>query len=196
MSNAIKLKLMKALKEKSKNRKQLVKELKIPRTTIFDNLKTLEKLGKIKCFNVNYNNQGRPFTYWKILNEHNINESNDISKLDKINNKKIIMSIKFRKNSVNLSRKNISSKFTSNVRNYKKTVVFNDKKTIIKKKISINKCFKCHREINQNLDLIKLKDGNYYCYDCISRNKKTFDLLSINGYWYNYFMRYKKCQNG
>ena len=56
----------------------------------------------------------------------------------------------------------------------------NDKKDIV------NQCFKCGSKTNSCNTLLKLKDKNYYCFSCISRNKKVYELLKVNSYWKNY----------
>ncbi len=47
-------------------RKELVKELKTPRTTIYDNLLKLQKLKQIQKFTRNNGNRGRPLVFWEL----------------------------------------------------------------------------------------------------------------------------------
>ena len=48
------------------NRKQLVSNLKKPRTTIFDNLITLQKNNIVSKYARNNNKRGRPVIYWRL----------------------------------------------------------------------------------------------------------------------------------
>jgi len=50
-------------------RKQLVNELKTPRTTIYDNLVKLQKQKAVEKFSRNNGKRGRPRVYWKISNK-------------------------------------------------------------------------------------------------------------------------------
>jgi predicted ArsR family transcriptional regulator len=47
-------------------RKQLKKELNIPRTTIYDNLVKLQKRKLIEKYSKNNGKRGRPKVFWKI----------------------------------------------------------------------------------------------------------------------------------
>jgi len=47
-------------------RKALVKELKTPRTTIYDNLLKLQKRKYIEKFSRNTGMKGRPLVFWKL----------------------------------------------------------------------------------------------------------------------------------
>jgi len=47
-------------------RKDLVKQLKIPRTTIYDNLIKLQKIKLIEKFSRNDGQRGRPLVFWKM----------------------------------------------------------------------------------------------------------------------------------
>lgn len=47
-------------------RKQLVSDLKTPRTTIYDNLVKLQKQKVVEKFSRNNGKRGRPKVYWKI----------------------------------------------------------------------------------------------------------------------------------
>ncbi len=59
--------LMKALKDEGPlTRRDLVKELKIPRTTIYDNLVKLQKRKLIEKFSRNDGKRGRPLIFWKF----------------------------------------------------------------------------------------------------------------------------------
>jgi len=49
-------------------RKALVKELKTPRTTIYDNLLKLQKRKFIEKFSRNNGMRGRPLVFWKLKN--------------------------------------------------------------------------------------------------------------------------------
>ncbi|MFX0035039.1 MAG: hypothetical protein ACFE9I_05290 [Candidatus Hermodarchaeota archaeon] len=49
-------------------RRDLVKELKSPRTTIYDNLVKLQKRKVIEKFSRNDGKRGRPLVFWKIKN--------------------------------------------------------------------------------------------------------------------------------
>ena len=67
--------------------------------------------------------------------------------------------------------------------------------------IEMNKCNQCKRTIAQNLPLLKLKDGNWYCFSCILSNiENLFSQLRINGYWYSLlkpllYSKYSKFRN-
>ncbi|MFX1503145.1 MAG: helix-turn-helix domain-containing protein [Promethearchaeota archaeon] len=63
----IEFNLIKALKEVGPlTRKDLVKELKTPRTTIYDNLVKLQKRKLIEKFTRNNGRRGRPLVFWKF----------------------------------------------------------------------------------------------------------------------------------
>ncbi|MFX0080140.1 MAG: hypothetical protein ACFE94_00135 [Candidatus Hodarchaeota archaeon] len=47
-------------------RKDLVKQLKTPRTTIYDNLVKLQKRKLIEKFSRNDGKRGRPLVFWKL----------------------------------------------------------------------------------------------------------------------------------
>jgi predicted transcriptional regulator len=47
-------------------RKELVRKLERPRTTIFDNLTKLQEQGLVKKYSRNNGKRGRPYVYWKI----------------------------------------------------------------------------------------------------------------------------------
>ena len=47
-------------------RKDLVKQLKTPRTTIYDNLIKLQKRTLIEKFSRNDGKRGRPLVFWKM----------------------------------------------------------------------------------------------------------------------------------
>lgn len=47
-------------------RNEIVKELKSPRTTIYDNLARLQRLNILQKFNRNNGMIGRPVVYWQI----------------------------------------------------------------------------------------------------------------------------------
>ncbi len=59
--------LIKTLKEIGPvTRKDLVEELKTPRTTIYDNLVKLQKRRLIEKFSRNDGKRGRPLVFWKL----------------------------------------------------------------------------------------------------------------------------------
>ncbi len=59
--------LIKTLKDDGPlTRRDLVKELKIPRTTIYDNLVKLQKRKLIEKFSRNDGKRGRPLIFWKF----------------------------------------------------------------------------------------------------------------------------------
>ena len=61
--------LIKTLKDEGPlTRRDLVKELKIPRTTIYDNLVKLQKRKLIEKFSRTDGKRGRPLIFWKIKN--------------------------------------------------------------------------------------------------------------------------------
>ena len=63
----IQFNLIKALKEVGPStRKDLVKELQTPRTTIYDNLVKLQKRKLIEKFSRNNGERGRPLVFWKF----------------------------------------------------------------------------------------------------------------------------------
>ena len=47
-------------------RKDLVNQLRVPRTTIYDNLVKLQKQKVIEKFTRNNGRRGRPLVFWKI----------------------------------------------------------------------------------------------------------------------------------
>jgi Fe2+ or Zn2+ uptake regulation protein len=49
----------------SLSRRDLVRISKAPRTTIYDNLVKLQKLGKIQKFSRSNGERGRPLVFWK-----------------------------------------------------------------------------------------------------------------------------------
>lgn len=57
------------LKRGSMTRKEMVRELKIPRTTIYDNLNVLEKIKIVKKSTKNTGQIGRPEIYWSLILE-------------------------------------------------------------------------------------------------------------------------------
>jgi len=60
--------LIKKLKEEGPlTRRQLVNQLRTPRTTIYDNLVKLQKKKVVEKFSRNNGKRGRPKVYWKIL---------------------------------------------------------------------------------------------------------------------------------
>lgn len=70
MFTPLQLNLIKTLKNNgASTRRQLVKQLKTPRTTIYDNLVKLKKKELVKKFSRNNNKQGRPKVYWDLLEE-------------------------------------------------------------------------------------------------------------------------------
>lgn len=59
--------LIKTLKEIGPvTRRKLVKELRTPRTTIYDNLIKLQKRRLIEKFSRNDGKRGRPLVFWKL----------------------------------------------------------------------------------------------------------------------------------
>ncbi|TFF98847.1 MAG: hypothetical protein EU547_00100 [Promethearchaeota archaeon] len=63
----LQLNLIKTLKEHGAlTRRELVRQLKTPRTTIYDNLVKLKKKQLVKKFSRNNNKQGRPKVYWDL----------------------------------------------------------------------------------------------------------------------------------
>jgi len=48
----------------------------------------------------------------------------------------------------------------------------------------MNKCYYCSQEIKLGLDLLKLKDGKWYCIICICSFPFIFNLLKKNGFWF------------
>lgn len=64
----IQFKLVKTLTKNGKmTRKELVKELGRPRTTIYDNLVVLQKQEVVEKFSCNNGKRGRPKVYWGLL---------------------------------------------------------------------------------------------------------------------------------
>ena len=65
----IQFNLIKTLKDEGPlTRRDLVNELKIPRTTIYDNLVKLQKRKLIEKFSRNDGKRGRPLIFWKFNN--------------------------------------------------------------------------------------------------------------------------------
>ena len=70
MFTPLQLNLIKTLKKNgASTRRELVNQLKTPRTTIYDNLVKLKKKQLVKKFSRNNNKQGRPKVYWDLLEE-------------------------------------------------------------------------------------------------------------------------------
>lgn len=55
--------------EEGKERREIVKELKRPRSTIYDNLVKLEKKGFVKRYKQHNGKVGRPIKVWKLTEE-------------------------------------------------------------------------------------------------------------------------------
>ncbi|TFG10207.1 MAG: MarR family transcriptional regulator [Promethearchaeota archaeon] len=65
----IQLRLIEFLKiNGSRTRRELVNQLKIPRTTLYDNLLKLQKQRIVEKYAKNNGKRGRPVVYWKIIN--------------------------------------------------------------------------------------------------------------------------------
>ncbi len=63
----IQFNLIKTLKDEGPlTRRDLVNELRIPRTTIYDNLVKLQKRKLIEKFSRNDGKRGRPLIFWKF----------------------------------------------------------------------------------------------------------------------------------
>ncbi len=63
----IQVNLIKALKDEGPStRRELVRELKIPRTTIYDNLVKLQKRKLIEKYSRSNGKRGRPLILWKL----------------------------------------------------------------------------------------------------------------------------------
>jgi len=58
--------IIELLKNGPMNRKELVHSLKKPRTTIFDNLNTLQKSNVVSKFAKHNGDHGRPYVFWKL----------------------------------------------------------------------------------------------------------------------------------
>lgn len=58
--------LITLIKEGPMTRRDLVKQLKTPRTTIYDNLVKLQKKKIVEKFTRNCGDRGRPLVIWKI----------------------------------------------------------------------------------------------------------------------------------
>lgn len=54
---------------KAFNRSQICKKLKMPRTTVYDNLHILELKGVVQKYTKSFNPIGRPHTMWYIPKE-------------------------------------------------------------------------------------------------------------------------------
>jgi len=54
------------IKNGDTNRAELVKKLKLARTTIFDNLRILEEMGLVRRYPKRIPIRGRPFTMWGL----------------------------------------------------------------------------------------------------------------------------------
>ncbi|MCP6718700.1 MAG: hypothetical protein KJI71_00525 [Patescibacteria group bacterium] len=55
----------------AQTRRQLVKNLRAPRTTVYDNLIKLQKKKYVEKFSRNDGNRGRPLVYWKYKEQSN-----------------------------------------------------------------------------------------------------------------------------
>ena len=60
--------ILEVLQSGPKTRGQLVLEIRAKRTTIYDNLKILEKAGKVKKYTINDGVAGGPFVAWRLSN--------------------------------------------------------------------------------------------------------------------------------
>jgi predicted transcriptional regulator len=70
MFTPLQINLIKTLeKNGALTRRELVKQLKRPRTTIYDNLVKLKKKELVKKYSRNNNKQGRPKVYWDLLED-------------------------------------------------------------------------------------------------------------------------------
>ncbi len=67
INNPLQNNLLKLLsKSGASTRNELVNTLKVPRTTIYDNLLKLQKKKAIEKFTRNNGKRGRPLVFWKI----------------------------------------------------------------------------------------------------------------------------------
>ena len=58
--------VLKILQKGPLTRKQLVHQLNVPRTTIYDTLIKLQRIKVIEKFTRNNGSRGRPLVYWKL----------------------------------------------------------------------------------------------------------------------------------
>ncbi len=66
--NPLQIEIIKLLKEKKTlTRRDFVKLLRTPRTTIYDNLIKLQNRKLIEKYNRNNGKCGHPFVYWKLM---------------------------------------------------------------------------------------------------------------------------------
>jgi predicted ArsR family transcriptional regulator len=74
------------------SRKELVKNLGIPRTTVFDNLKVLLAMNEVNCKIVKTNTKkGKPITFWCL----NDNEIKDIAIPESLDSLKVKLEKKY-----------------------------------------------------------------------------------------------------
>lgn len=67
--SSLRKRLMFELDKKAMTRSELVEKLSKPRTTIYDNLRSLEKRDIVKREKRRNGKRGRPKTVWKLTNE-------------------------------------------------------------------------------------------------------------------------------
>lgn len=65
-------KIIDILKKNDLTRRDLVKEIELPRTTIYDNLKKLKDSSVVDNYSRNEGNTGRPLVYWKLINKNEV----------------------------------------------------------------------------------------------------------------------------
>lgn len=64
--------LVSVLNEEHKVRDDIVKDTKLPRTTVFDNLRKLEKNKIVERYSKGNDKRGRPFVFWKVIIKQNL----------------------------------------------------------------------------------------------------------------------------
>jgi len=50
----------------------------------------------------------------------------------------------------------------------------------------------CNKKVDQTRSLLKLKDENWYCFNCITDYIEIRELLRPNGYWSSFFHKKPK----
>jgi len=58
--------ILSVLENGEHSRREIVREMKIARSTVFDNLRKLKKWGKVFYTTEKRNKRGRPLTYWRL----------------------------------------------------------------------------------------------------------------------------------
>jgi hypothetical protein len=207
--NPIRSKIYLLLIKRDLTRKELVNMLNIPRTTIFDNLNFLIKNKLVQFYDISNNSRGRPFRVFRLrISNKTIILSEKVFFMFNFNFTNLLKVFHYNfKVNINFSFFNRFFSFKFNFWIYYPFKKINPLKLnfdMLKfkffdikfnfnwlKNINVNfykienKCKICNKDSNKANGLIRLKDNNYYCENCICNYPNIFNLLKFNGYWFN-----------